>query len=236
VAVPIWLWLWLPPLLLLGEQGAFGWTFYLFDYIYSESGAVELATPLASGAGAVFGIAALRHRKRLPTGWLRGWVALCSGGCVFFTGEELSWGQHLFGWATPESLLAINDQGETNLHNISSWFDQKPRMLLDLFVLYGGIIRVLLHRGDVRKGDWRAWFWPTYICLPSAGLAMLVQVPALLQSRLGMDLSATIHWSNWPELQELYLAIFLLVYLWEVWYRLGNVLSREREVEEAKAA
>jgi len=33
-------------------------------------------------------------------------------------GEELSWGQRLFGWQTPEILLEKNMQQETNLHNL----------------------------------------------------------------------------------------------------------------------
>ena len=41
---------------------------------------------------------------------------------VFFFvafGEELSWGQHYFGFATPESLEGLNQQRELNLHNLS---------------------------------------------------------------------------------------------------------------------
>jgi hypothetical protein len=33
-------------------------------------------------------------------------------------GEEISWGQRLFGWETPASLAAVNMQSETNLHNL----------------------------------------------------------------------------------------------------------------------
>ncbi|MFN8476230.1 MAG: hypothetical protein U0074_00170 [Kouleothrix sp.] len=32
-------------------------------------------------------------------------------------GEEISWGQRLFGWQ-PSDLAAINHQGETTVHNI----------------------------------------------------------------------------------------------------------------------
>jgi hypothetical protein len=39
-------------------------------------------------------------------------------GFFFLVGEELSWGQRLLGWGTPEALEAMNKQGETNLHNI----------------------------------------------------------------------------------------------------------------------
>ncbi len=33
-------------------------------------------------------------------------------------GEEISWGQRIWGWETPESFKAINAQQETNLHNL----------------------------------------------------------------------------------------------------------------------
>ena len=33
-------------------------------------------------------------------------------------GEEVSWGQRLFGIETPEDFEAINNQGEINLHNV----------------------------------------------------------------------------------------------------------------------
>ena len=36
----------------------------------------------------------------------------------FAAGEEISWGQRIFNVATPETLKAINAQGELNVHNI----------------------------------------------------------------------------------------------------------------------
>jgi hypothetical protein len=39
--------------------------------------------------------------------------------CVICFGEEVSWGQRLFNWTTPEWFKQFNVQGETNLHNIS---------------------------------------------------------------------------------------------------------------------
>lgn len=37
---------------------------------------------------------------------------------LFGAGEEISWGQRVFGLETPEALKKINSQGEINLHNI----------------------------------------------------------------------------------------------------------------------
>ncbi len=32
--------------------------------------------------------------------------------------EEISWGQRIFGWETPEAMLTANAQGEMNIHNL----------------------------------------------------------------------------------------------------------------------
>lgn len=39
---------------------------------------------------------------------------------LFFAGEEVSWGQHIFGFATPNALAGINYQNEFNVHNIDA--------------------------------------------------------------------------------------------------------------------
>jgi hypothetical protein len=57
----------------------------------------------------------------------------------FVAGEEISWGQRVFGWGTPETLDAINHQGETNVHNI--------RMVQQLFgfgVMFGSMYCALV--------------------------------------------------------------------------------------------
>lgn len=41
-------------------------------------------------------------------------------GFVAMIGEEISWGQHWLGFATPESLIEVNLQHEANLHNLVS--------------------------------------------------------------------------------------------------------------------
>ncbi|MCL2038202.1 hypothetical protein FWG95_04370 [Candidatus Saccharibacteria bacterium] len=39
---------------------------------------------------------------------------------IMMAGEELSWGQRIFGWETPADYAQINKQGETNLHNLAT--------------------------------------------------------------------------------------------------------------------
>ena len=39
---------------------------------------------------------------------------------VFVAGEEISWGQRIFGFATPDFLMRLNESKEFNVHNIAN--------------------------------------------------------------------------------------------------------------------
>ena len=54
-------------------------------------------------------------------------------GIIYFFLEEISWGQHYLKWESFEIFKALNNQGETNIHNISNIFDQLPRGILTLW-------------------------------------------------------------------------------------------------------
>ncbi|WP_258803014.1 hypothetical protein [Pseudarthrobacter sp. NS4] len=57
-------------------------------------------------------------------------------GVWFLTGEEISWGQRIFGWDTPEDMAAVNRQGETTVHNIRGVMELIPPAML-VASLYG---------------------------------------------------------------------------------------------------
>ena len=61
---------------------------------------------------------------------------------IYYLGEEISWGQHFFKWSTPELFNEINNQKETNLHNISNLLDQLPRSFV---VLWCGFIPIIFY-------------------------------------------------------------------------------------------
>lgn len=106
------LWLALAPLNVLNR--ALGEPMvWLFGREAQDTGLVEYATVLLfAAAAALGGVLALR-------GPLAGRVIYALGAlaAVFIAGEEMSWGQWLFHWATPADLYAGNLQHETNLHN-----------------------------------------------------------------------------------------------------------------------
>ena len=222
--LPQWAWLWFPPLLLLAilpvriaDPAAYS------QWIDGELGLIELATPVLALVGAVFGC-------RLVAAWWRGgvdrallWALVMTAACIYFAGEELSWGQHLFGWSTPEALGELNDQNETNLHNMSSWFDQKPRLLLELWVLVGGLIMPLVGfqaERSLSRADLGSWLWPTLDCMPTALLAILVRLPERIKDAAGLE--SLPYELRYSEPQEYYFALFLLLYLASLNRRVRN--------------
>lgn len=54
--------------------------------------------------------------------------------CVVAAGEEISWGQRVFGIQTPESLRAVNVQHELNLHNLE-WIQGHYRVVMLAFLI-----------------------------------------------------------------------------------------------------
>ena len=70
-------------------------------------------------------------------------LILQCGGLIFFLGEEISWGQHIFHWESPEIFLKNNKQEETNLHNISNLLNEYPRSLVLLWCSFSSIAIII---------------------------------------------------------------------------------------------
>ena len=78
-------------------------------------------------AGVLLLIAAWLERRTPPR------LIYIMGGILmlFFAGEEISWGQHQLGFATPNALADINYQNEFNIHNIDAAIIDLAAVLYD---------------------------------------------------------------------------------------------------------
>lgn len=210
--LPAWLYLWLPIVSAVALLLAWHLAPRFYDaYLVGEIGILEGSHVLIPLVSAVYCLRILALREVRADRLAFGWIFLALLGSVYMAGEEASWGQHYAGWLTPERWQAINDQAETNLHNTSSWLDQKPRTLLEIGIIVGGIIIPLLAlwRPQIRAGRF-ALFLPPLACLPAAVIGELGKIWERLQS-LGLWDVVLFHRAS--EVQELYFSLFILFYL-----------------------
>ena len=205
-----WLWLPIAALILLALAHLFVPGSYR-ELVGSERGLVEISQFLMALAAFVIALRSLAIPGLKARPWLFLWVALLTLGSFYLAGEEISWGQHFFLWTTPETWQAINDQNETNLHNISNLLDQIPRTLLELGVVIGGIVIPLLAlaRPAIRRHPLGV-ILPPLVLLPTALLVEISRAP----ERLGeLFVGHTLFFDRASEVQELYFAYFILLYV-----------------------
>ncbi len=113
------------------------------DHYFENVGAISLfVTSLLFFYG--FRVA----RKSLDKSWpslIKQLIYLGLALLFFFgAGEEISWGQRIFGFKTPEPLAQVNKQDELNLHNLAimenSKFFTADRMFDVFWFLFGVLI------------------------------------------------------------------------------------------------
>lgn len=130
-------------------------------------------------------------------------IMLLLAGCLFFwaSGEEISWGQHFFKTHTPEWLAEINDQKETNLHNINKkFFDRTLERLIAILTM----LTVVQH---FRKKEMFVGFrLPTYF--------------------LNLALFTIMIYRN---IDSLYLEVWTVSYLFLILYPIRAFLDRDQK-------
>lgn len=143
-------------------------------------------------------------------------IAMFLGG-IYLAGEEASWGQHYFGWATSQEWSQLNDQQETNFHNTSNLLDQVPRAVLMAGIVIAGIIWpwILQHKPELlpRRMDF------TYPPLALRPLAVLVAACWLYRALAKTELFGAYLAYRPGEFQEVFIVWFLLYYALFLYWR-----------------
>jgi hypothetical protein len=199
--------LWLPVIALIG---AVIHAVRPFPFYYHELGIIENLTVVFL-VGAVVALVrfASRHFKAVPR-LDRALLVILVLGCIYFAGEELSWGQHLVGFKTPGEYHTLNKQKEMNLHNLEHGFfrfifDRAPRTGVTVGVLVSGIILPFFRPA---MPAWIRRYIPGKAVVPTAVLAVFVSVPdkifaAATGTRASIDSG---------EMKEFYIALYILLF------------------------
>ena len=131
---------------------------------------------------------------------------------VFAAGEEISWGQRIFGFATPDFLMSLNAQQEFNVHNIAAtatfeiiyrngalilcmvtsaaFFCRKDRLLgipLPSILLMLGFLLILSYNSGVNYREFAGFGvfkFLGFIVFKEKGLLLLLLVFALLSGQV----------------------------------------------------
>lgn len=141
-------------------------------------------------------------------------------GLVFITGEEISWGQRILGFGTPEELTEVNNQDEFNLHNITHGFNVQK--LFNYVQMVGGLLLFALpYLTRVSNPRWSSQLLRTIS--PALFLGAAFFLPFLYRFvRLFLvtsTASVPVKYGEWPELTT---AFGLAAYAFLLWRSLGR--------------
>lgn len=93
----------------------------VFDVVVEEDGAIETLGAAGLAAAVVFCLLALRRERARRSHWFKQLTVLGLAAFFFLSaGEEISWGQRILGYGTPEKIDRVNGQGEFNVHNLTA--------------------------------------------------------------------------------------------------------------------
>ncbi|MDQ2694885.1 MAG: hypothetical protein M3Z21_05795 [Pseudomonadota bacterium] len=90
-----------------------------FKRLTGEDGIMENFQAFLFFAAMLLALAIARNFQKRGEPSIAIFYFIVSSGLLFVVGEEISWGQRLFDWNTPEFMGSINLQNETTLHNIA---------------------------------------------------------------------------------------------------------------------
>ncbi len=144
--------------------------------LFSENGLFELGTAIGFLAAGVAAIRLGRKSRGLVAGRYTAFYFLLAATFWFIALEELSYGQHLFGWSSPKWFQVHNGKAEINLHNlydsgISSLLRDFANLGLPALWIVIPVVALYL-RGDYSRSRW------SYFVLPRrelVGLALVAQ-------------------------------------------------------------
>jgi hypothetical protein len=132
--------------------------------LFAEDSAVEWLTAVTilatSGLAGIMAMILWREGLRAQA-FAYGLLCVAS---LLAAGEEISWGQRLFGVETPDSVREANQQGELNIHNLDVVYEPYVGVML-LVGLYGSAGSWFVYRFK----QWRTSNW--YLFMPPVFLA-----------------------------------------------------------------
>lgn len=224
--VPIWIWLWLVPtpyiaqfIFLYLDTGKL----YFHKVFTGEAGIIEIGTALFLFFAVIFAIPCIRLAQQRKLTGMSVLLSIYAVGCFLLLGEEISWGQHVFDWQSPDYFIENNEKNETNLHNMGFINRSIAKWIVVIGMVAGGVVLPLTFRW--RKSiysaveHWISWLFPTTVCVP---VGLIVFVSHISSKNGFLDTAAVEAGLSLRESTELYISIFFLIYVASLYIRMKS--------------
>ena len=117
-----------------------------YPYLYMEDGFFESLTAVFAIIASLLCLISIYYNNDYASIKLALFVLF-----FLFGMEEISWGQRIFGWNTPDALSAINYQNETTIHNI---FNPYFQLLYPSFNLLFGFLILSSMKLRIKVSAW----------------------------------------------------------------------------------
>jgi len=190
---------------------------HFYDLLTMEDGPIEWGQFVfyALACLAAFGVAI----KRFWAGhyWQGLLFAGLGMGLFFISGEEIAWGQRIFGLQTPEELKEINHQGEITVHNIRS-----VQYTLSFVMFLGGVYGLAAYFVDQKYHFERYWDQAQFLIVPPLfTISCFVVLTGYKLIRFTVLRSSEFTITRYAEWPELCLAFALFLFTWLNYRRLA---------------
>ncbi len=195
------------------------WHFF-FNILTPEDGIIEYFTALIAFTACLVAIAlALSSWKQKNL--LQILILLVyAGGCLFFAGEEISWGQRIFNIKTEEVspwLAQANRQEELNLHNIRGI--AQVRLLADVFCVVWGIIIPWRYTSEQFPLQWlRPFFVPKHL-IPAFCTTIFITWPQKISELIFGEIQwvSELRLGEFKEFCFAWVCLFFSIHLFRSW-------------------
>jgi len=162
-------------------------------------------------------------------------------GLSYFFLEEISYGQHIIGYNTPDYFLDLNNQKEFNFHNISNLFNELPKSLV--YIWCGLAIPFMtLFKPKIKK-IYYVIINPNNKLIKISIILLVFTIPNLIVSKFDLIDYSLLHLDNRPgynlqmfftvvlsfnffRISELNEFIFSYYFLWHSIFLKKNILNK----------
>lgn len=202
----------------------------LFLEIGKEDGVIEYATFVAYAAAAFFSFRSLHYIRLLDIknrekNILLVLVVLTTIALALIAGEEISWGQRVFEFQTPQQIAVRNTQKEFNFHNDAAIFGRVYTMylLLNLYFIISWIFYPLI-KGKITE------FIDIFVRLYTSRWYLIgLFIPNLLYTLL-RAYRGPIVIDKWEEITEVFLSLGLMA-IWILNVRYLKKITTKKSTE-----